>query len=60
MNLREVDAKTKFCPVIGDACRGSACFLWEWDEPLFDGPDSYVSEPGPTGHCGLTKGDKDV
>jgi hypothetical protein len=56
MNLREVDAKTKLCPVIRDNCHGSACFLWEWDEPLFDGPDSYVAEPGPTGHCGLIKG----
>lgn len=35
-------------------CIGSACMAWQWDELMHDGPDSYISEPGPTGHCGLT------
>ena len=34
-------------------CIGSGCMMWRWNEPLFDGPDSYVSEPGPEGYCGL-------
>jgi hypothetical protein len=26
---------------------------WRWTEVLHDGPDSYLSEPGPTGYCGM-------
>jgi hypothetical protein len=26
---------------------------WRWTEYLYDGPDSYRSEPGPKGYCGL-------
>lgn len=61
MNLPEEKAKLLMCPILSagqggcQQCEGSACFLWQWDEPMFDGPDSYVSEPGPTGHCGLSR-----
>ena len=34
-------------------CIASGCMMWRWNEPLFDGPDSYISEPGPEGYCGL-------
>ncbi len=34
-------------------CIGSECIAWRWTEPLIDGPDSYQSEPKPTGYCGL-------
>jgi hypothetical protein len=53
MNLRENDARAKMCPMTGRMCEASQCMLWQWDEPMIEGPDSYVSEPGPTGHCGL-------
>ena len=33
-------------------CIGSECMAWRWTEPLTDGPDSYQSEPKPTGYCG--------
>ena len=63
VNATDKVAKTKLCPIMaalgsGSNCRGSACFLFEFDEELFEGPDSYVAEPGPTGHCGLTRGEK--
>lgn len=66
MNLTEKQARKKLCPMMSGntsasgmvQCVGSHCFLWQFDEPLHDGPDSYVSEPGPTGHCGLIPGDK--
>ncbi len=34
-------------------CVGSKCMGWRWCEPLIDGPDSYQSEPGPKGYCGV-------
>ncbi len=33
-------------------CIGSACMAWCWDVGMYNGVDSYVSDPGPTGHCG--------
>ena len=33
-------------------CIGSACMGWRWMEHMFDGKDSYQSEPGPKGYCG--------
>jgi len=33
-------------------CIGSDCMGWRWSEPVFAGPDSYRSEPGPKGYCG--------
>lgn len=58
MNLREVDAKKKICPIMSagkpdEYCVASKCMLWQFDEPMFDGPDSFVSDPPPTGHCGM-------
>ncbi len=53
MNVREVDARTMLCPLTKDRCIASGCMLWQWDEPLLEGPDSYISDPPPTGHCGL-------
>lgn len=60
MNLPEKEARTKRCPIQSAGkqttnCCASDCMLWEFDEAMFDGPDSYVSEPGPTGHCGMAK-----
>ena len=56
----EKQARTKWCPLTvitesnpGNHCIGSDCMLWRWEVALFDGPDSYVSEPGPRGFCGL-------
>lgn len=43
----------KWCPLMRVKCVGSACMLWRWAEPLTDGPDSYLAEPGPLGFCGL-------
>ena len=66
MNVTENIAKKKLCPMahafLADGayqpkCVGSECMLWQWDEPLFEGPDSYISDPPPTGHCGLIKGE---
>jgi len=34
-------------------CCGSQCMAWQWCEVMTDGPDSYISEPGPKGYCGL-------
>lgn len=34
-------------------CIGARCMAWRFTEELFKGPDSYQSEPGPTGYCGL-------
>ncbi len=34
-------------------CIGAGCMAWRWTEAMFDGPDSYQAEPGPTGYCGL-------
>ena len=48
---------TKVCPIIngaGHMCHGSDCMMWTWNEPLFEGPDSYISDPPPLGHCGMT------
>ncbi len=62
MNVTEKVAGTKRCPrahaFLADGayqpmCIGSECMLWEFDEQMFDGPDSYVSDPPPTGHCGM-------
>ena len=62
MNVTEKQASKKACPkahaFLADgayqpACIGSDCMLWEFDVPMFEGPDAYVAEPGPTGHCGL-------
>lgn len=58
MNKTDAEAKKKCCPLTGKNCLGSQCMLWEWDEDLFEGADSYISEPGPTGHCGLTRGER--
>jgi len=33
-------------------CVGAACMGWRWSEPIFNGPDSYQSDPGPKGYCG--------
>ncbi len=68
MNVTEAKARTKICPfrrisegeetyglAVIPRCCASDCMLWEFDEPMFDGPDSYVAEPGPTGHCGMVK-----
>jgi hypothetical protein len=33
-------------------CIGSQCMGWRFNEFMFNGPDSYVSEPGPLGYCG--------
>lgn len=64
MNVTEEIARTKRCPkahaFLADGahqptCIGSECMLWEFGVPMFDGPDSYVAEPGPTGHCGLVQ-----
>lgn len=63
MNITEEQAKKKICPIMSAnlsatgviRCEGSDCMLWEWDEAMFEGQDSYISEPGPTGHCGLTR-----
>ncbi len=55
----EEQAKRHNCPLVArdinesTRCIGSACMAWRWTEHLFDGPDSYVSEPGPKGYCGL-------
>lgn len=63
MNVTEATAKEMICPIISagredNLCRGSGCMMWQWDVPLMLNPpeDSYLSEPGPTGHCGLTEG----
>jgi hypothetical protein len=44
-----------FTPLHGEPtnCLGSDCMAWRWTQPMFDGPDSYISEPGPKGYCGL-------
>lgn len=60
MNLPEKEARQKICPVMSAGkpktyCIASECMLWEFDERMFDGPDSYISEPGPVGHCGMAK-----
>jgi len=61
MNIREADADKLLCPWLSllrgeqTNCKGSRCMLWQFDEQMIDGPDSYVSEPGPTGHCGLIR-----
>lgn len=34
-------------------CCGSQCMAWRWSETMVKGPDSYISEPGPKGYCGL-------
>lgn len=57
MNVTVHEAMKLVCPVMSSGkqetlCMGNACMWWQYDEPMFDGPDSYVSEPGPTGHCG--------
>ena len=64
MNVTEKNAALFWCPRTtmgrskGDhhhplqRCIASSCMWWKWDEELYDGPDSYVSEPPPTGHCG--------
>lgn len=59
MNVTEQKAKTMICPIVSTPdklikCTGSICMMWQFDEEMFDGPDSYVSDPGPLGHCGLT------
>jgi len=59
--MNEAQMRAKVCPIMSSGevntdfqkCVGSACALWEWNEPLYNGPDSYVSEPGPEGGCGL-------
>jgi len=59
MNARtEAQAERLHCPMqfgkdCGGACLSSRCMAWRWTEVLVDGPDSYKSEPGPTGYCGL-------
>lgn len=61
MNVTEGKARTMVCPILSigkdipAVCTASTCVWWEFDEPMFDGPDSYVAEPGPTGHCGVIK-----
>ncbi len=64
MNVTEAQAQHKLCPIMSAGkqtthCEGSACMMWQWDEALMLNPpdDSYISEPGPTGHCGLTAGE---
>lgn len=63
MNVTEKQARQKLCPVHSagrpdEKCSASDCMMWQFDVPMsIDAPDSYVSEPGPTGHCGLTSGD---
>lgn len=39
----------------GRFCIGAKCMAWQFDVDLYAGPDSYVAEPGPTGHCGYTR-----
>jgi hypothetical protein len=34
-------------------CETTMCMGWRWCEVLVKGPDSYISEPGPKGYCGL-------
>lgn len=57
--LTEKQARERWCPLVGHrnknqaTCMASACMAWRFTEQLTDGPDSYQSEPGPTGYCGL-------
>ena len=58
--MPEREAKNKRCPrpapfVLdnGGWCIGSNCMAWRWCETMVNGPDSYISEPGPKGYCGL-------
>jgi len=55
--MTENESKDKLCPLMAcrpmSFCVGSNCMAWRWNEPMFNGEDSYVSEPGPTGYCGL-------
>ena len=47
---RRIDANR---PIQDQQCVGSMCMAWRFAEILVDGPDSYQSEPGPKGYCGL-------
>lgn len=63
MNVTEKDAgKLRCCGPEGCGtveddgkryCIGSGCMAWNWTEKMVNGPDSYISEPGPKGYCGL-------
>ena len=53
--VTEKEAQEMVCPGLTnvDLCMGSKCMAWRWCETMVNGPDSYISEPGPKGYCGL-------
>ena len=61
--MTENEARQAVCPYRFGRnqpyCLASLCMAWRWNEPMINGPDSYVSEPGPTGYCGLAGKEND-
>ena len=58
MLITEKEANKRVCPLVSSSgqpyvCEASNCMAWRWEIEMYAGPDSYMSEPGPKGYCGL-------